>query len=258
VSGTELLGRTWRRRAAGHLVRRALRALVRPVWNLAWGLARRSLVHPLALVGPRVRLGRGCLIGRCRLDTMDAAGGTIVIGDRTVVYSGVEVLVHRGRVEIGRDCLITRGAALVTGGHGFRRADRLIREQPLQWGDIRIGDDCWIGYRAVVLGGVTVGRGAVVGAGSVVASDVPPYTVVAGAPARPVARRGEAGAAGAVGAPAGGAERVPAGPSGQGRAEEAEPRPSGPGGGAGETARGAEANGPVPDVPAGGREGRRP
>jgi acetyltransferase-like isoleucine patch superfamily enzyme len=53
-------------------------------------------------------------------------------------------------------------------------------------GPIHIDDYAWIGCRAIILGGVTIGRGAVVGAGSVVTKDVPPHTMVAGNPARPV------------------------------------------------------------------------
>jgi virginiamycin A acetyltransferase len=52
-----------------------------------------------------------------------------------------------------------------------------------------IGDDVWIGFGAVVLSGVTIGRGAIVAAGSVVISDVQPYEIVAGNPARHVGRR---------------------------------------------------------------------
>jgi acetyltransferase-like isoleucine patch superfamily enzyme len=54
---------------------------------------------------------------------------------------------------------------------------------------IVIEDDVWIGYRAIVLKGVTVGRGSVVGAGSVVTRDVPRYAIVAGVPARKVGVR---------------------------------------------------------------------
>ena len=56
-------------------------------------------------------------------------------------------------------------------------------------GGIIIGDDVWIGYRATILDGVTIGQGAVVAAGAVVTKNVPPYAVVAGIPARVVRKR---------------------------------------------------------------------
>ena len=64
---------------------------------------------------------------------------------------------------------------------------------------IVIGDNVWVGFDAVIFPGVTIGEGAVVGAKSVVTSDVPPYTVVAGNPARSVRTiaRGDDGVAGA-------------------------------------------------------------
>jgi acetyltransferase-like isoleucine patch superfamily enzyme len=54
---------------------------------------------------------------------------------------------------------------------------------------IEVGADVWIGHGAIVLGGTSVGRGAIVAAGSVVTNDVAPYDVVAGNPARPVGER---------------------------------------------------------------------
>jgi galactoside O-acetyltransferase len=170
------------------LAPRAVQAVVRPLSNLIRGLACGSVIHPLASIGPRVHIGRGCTIGRCRLDTMNGRG-EIHIGDGTTVYSAVEVLVHGGAVRIGRNCLITRASAIITGGHEFRRPDQLILEQGQAARDVRIGDDCWIGYRAIILGGVTVGDGAVVGAGAVLTKDVPTYAVVAGVPARLIGRR---------------------------------------------------------------------
>lgn len=56
-------------------------------------------------------------------------------------------------------------------------------------GDIRIGNDVWIGYEAVVMSGVTIGDGAIVAARAVVTKDVPPYTIVGGVPARPIRKR---------------------------------------------------------------------
>lgn len=56
-------------------------------------------------------------------------------------------------------------------------------------GDIVVGNDVWIGYQAIILAGVTIGDGAIIGARAVVTKDVPPYTVVAGSPARPIKKR---------------------------------------------------------------------
>ena len=56
-------------------------------------------------------------------------------------------------------------------------------------GDTVVGNDVWIGYRALILPGVRIGDGAIIAAGSVVTRDVPPYTVVGGNPARPIRAR---------------------------------------------------------------------
>ena len=56
-------------------------------------------------------------------------------------------------------------------------------------GDIIVGDDVWFGYGSIILSGVTIGRGAVVGAGAVVTKDIPPYAIVGGNPARVVKYR---------------------------------------------------------------------
>ena len=56
-------------------------------------------------------------------------------------------------------------------------------------GDIVIGNDVWIGYEAVIMAGVTIGDGAIIGTRSVVTKDVPPYTIVGGAPAKPIRKR---------------------------------------------------------------------
>jgi maltose O-acetyltransferase len=63
----------------------------------------------------------------------------------------------------------------------FERALQEIRTAP-----VVIGDDAWISFNAVVLKGVTVGRGAIIGAASIVTQDVPEFTVVAGNPARKI------------------------------------------------------------------------
>ncbi len=61
-----------------------------------------------------------------------------------------------------------------------------VNTYPFVGGGVIIEDDCWIGAGAIILNGITIGKGSVVGAGSVVTKDVPPYTIVAGNPARKI------------------------------------------------------------------------
>jgi acetyltransferase-like isoleucine patch superfamily enzyme len=70
------------------------------------------------------------------------------------------------------------------------RSARWVGDHPEALSDrVTVGPDVWVGYGAIVLSGVTVGRGAVVAAGAVVTTDVAPYDIVAGVPARPVGVR---------------------------------------------------------------------
>lgn len=67
-----------------------------------------------------------------------------------------------------------------------------IKDVKSSWdnkGDIKIGNDVWIGYEAVILSGVTIGDGAIIGSRAVVTKDVAPYTIVGGIPARVIRKR---------------------------------------------------------------------
>ena len=106
------------------------------------------------------------------------------------VYLGPYVAIYgHGGVEIGADALVSMHATLLSSNHGVPPLGRKIREQPDELLPTKIGRDVWIGANAVILGGVTVGDGAVVAAGAVVTKDVAPGAVVAGVPARFVRRR---------------------------------------------------------------------
>ncbi len=108
------------------------------------------------------------------------------------------------RLIIGRFCQIGRGVEFVMNGanhqmnavttfpfytlEGWDMAPPSHEDLPLK-GDTVVGNDVWIGQNAVILPGVHIGDGAIIGAESVVGSDVEPYTVVAGNPARAIRRR---------------------------------------------------------------------
>ena len=89
------------------------------------------------------------------------------------------------RIDIGDDTVIGPGLYLIAGDHEFAIPGVLFHTSPRGRNEpIRIGCNVWIGARATVLKGVTVGDGAIVAAGSVVTRDVKPFAVVAGVPAR--------------------------------------------------------------------------
>ena len=99
------------------------------------------------------------------------------IGPRVEIY-------NKGKVRTGDNVVIPQDAYLCTASHDISSECMSLVLKP-----IVIQDMAWIASHAIILPGVTVGEGAVVGAGSVVARDVPPWTVVAGNPAREIKKR---------------------------------------------------------------------
>jgi maltose O-acetyltransferase len=111
------------------------------------------------------------------------SGKKVSIGQGTVINQGC-MLYTTGGLLIGENVSISAGVWLVTGSHDMN--DPLF---PDFYRPIVIGDYAWIGMRATILAGVTIGKGAVVMAGAVVTHDVPPFAVVGGVPAKVVRQR---------------------------------------------------------------------
>ena len=114
-------------------------------------------------------------------------GRKVTLSDRCVVNFGTLIDGRRFPVHVGEDASLGPEAAILTLGHDPNSPDFADKGGP-----VTIGPRVWIGFRATVMPGVDVGEGAVVAAGAVVTADVPPYTVVAGVPARPVGKRNAA------------------------------------------------------------------
>ncbi len=111
----------------------------------------------------------------------------IDIGDNVEINERFFAEAHKS-IKIGNDVLIGPEVMIFDHNHSFKKKE-LIRKQSQTVKPVVIGDDVWIGARAIILAGVTVGKGSVIGAGSVVTKSVPPYSVVAGVPAKVIKKR---------------------------------------------------------------------
>ena len=130
--------------------------------------------------GAEIHVGDDVLIEReVRFSLGD--GGRIYVGDRTYLGDGCNLLAVQ-ELRIGKDCAISWHVLFMdTSSHPIG----VEGEMPvLQVAPIKIGDHVWIGCRAVILKGVTVGDGAIVANNAVVTREVPPRTLVGGNPAR--------------------------------------------------------------------------
>lgn len=92
------------------------------------------------------------------------------------------------KITIGNDLRMGPGTMIYSSNHGIRK-ESLIRTQPSTEKDVTIGNDVWLGSNVVVTAGVTIGDGAIIAAGAVVIKDIPPYTIAAGIPAKPIKGR---------------------------------------------------------------------
>ena len=134
----------------------------------------------------RIRFGRWTWIGdgtkiRCH-------EGLVRIGAKTVMGQECTISAYQ-HVSIGEQCIVADRMMLIDFDHNVTEVERPIRVQGIYKRDVRVGSNVWIGYGAQILRGVTVGDNAIIGASSVVTSDVPANAVVAGTPARVIRMR---------------------------------------------------------------------
>jgi len=165
------------------------------------GCAGVSAAHRTRVAWRKIRFVNGCAlsIGSGSIVESviryDRPGAAIRIGERTFI--GASTLVCAESIEIGDDVLVSWGCTFVDhNSHSlsWRHRSRDVTNwfvgkkdwEGVERSPVRIGNKAWIGFNVIVLKGVSIGEGAIVGAGSVVTRDVPPYTVVAGNPARPI------------------------------------------------------------------------
>ncbi|GEP95487.1 acetyltransferase [Chitinophaga cymbidii] len=125
-----------------------------------------------------LKAGENIKVGR---NTRFGSGANIVIGSFTGLNTGGWI---GNDTIIGNDVMFGPEVTILSGSHNFERTDIPMREQgATQRKPVVIGDDVWIGTRAIILPGIKIGSHSIIGAGSVVTKDVPEYAIVAGNPA---------------------------------------------------------------------------
>ncbi|MCB0518772.1 MAG: CatB-related O-acetyltransferase [Lewinellaceae bacterium] len=113
----------------------------------------------------------------------DFTGDKLIIGKFCMIASGVEFIMNGANHLV--DAVSTYPFSIF--GHGWESAME-GKTYPFK-GDTVVGNDVWIGYKAAIMAGVTIGDGAIIGAYSVVTKDVEPYAIVGGNPARTIRKR---------------------------------------------------------------------
>lgn len=150
-------------------------------------IGERVVIYQAHQGGP-VELGDGVHLHRDSI-VETGLGGSVVIGAHTHIQPRCQFSAYKGSIHIGCGVQIAPYCAFYPYDHGIDPGN-LISKQPIHSkGDILVDDDAWLGVGVSVLDGARIGKGAVIGAGSVVTGDIPDYAIAVGVPARVVKSR---------------------------------------------------------------------
>jgi len=114
--------------------------------------------------------------------------GGLTLGDNVSIGKDV-IITTAGSVTIGNNVMIGHGSKIISANHVIPPGRGRIRFSGHENEPVTIEDDAWIAAQVVILPGVRIGQGAVVAAGAVVTTDVPPFVIVGGVPARTIKHR---------------------------------------------------------------------
>ena len=141
------------------------------------------------IIGERVSIGKFAIIR-----PTNSYGGDIGEGLRIGNHSNIGPYCYigcSGYIDIGNNVMISPRVSIYAENHITERADITMKAQGVHRQFVKIEDDCWIAANSIILAGVTIGKGSVIAAGSVVTKDVPPYSIVAGVPAQVIKQRSQ-------------------------------------------------------------------
>lgn len=152
--------------------------LFRIVENFKWFVRKKVLYSQLGSCGKNVWIGRWQSI----------TPSNVFIGDNCSIGNGVILQSSSSKIIIGNHIMFGPNVSIHGGNHRIDILGRYMKSITLSEkrigiddADVVIEDDVWIGDNAIILKGVTVGKSSVIGAGTIIYKDVPPYSIVTGA-----------------------------------------------------------------------------
>jgi acetyltransferase-like isoleucine patch superfamily enzyme len=146
------------------------------------GLSTENIVF-----GDHVTVGRFAMIRPSGYYSSDAGIG-LKVGNHSNI-GPFAFIGCSGRIEIGDHVLMGPRVSIYSENHNFEKNDQTIKAQGVTRGVTIIEDDCWLASNSVIVSDVRIGKGSVVAAGAVVTKDVPPFSIVAGIPAKVIGTR---------------------------------------------------------------------
>jgi acetyltransferase-like isoleucine patch superfamily enzyme len=153
-----------------------------------------TLMYPLRVTGAARQLER-LLVSKnvafqrdVKISLSPETSGVLLIGENSYVGDGCFLSVHAS-VNIGSNVMIGAYSYITSAVHRIADANRPMISQGFAGRTVNISDDVWIGTGSIILPGVTVGKGSVIGAGSVVTKDVPSMEIWGGVPAQKIRSR---------------------------------------------------------------------
>lgn len=122
-----------------------------------------------------------------RVNSLSFVSKTTTLG-KNVSFNGISIsgcgnVIIGNNFHSGKDCLI------ISQNHNFNHGDKIPYDETYICKDIIIENNVWLGDRVIVLGGITIGEGAIIQAGSVVVSNIPKYAIAGGHPAKVFSNR---------------------------------------------------------------------
>lgn len=174
-----------------HILSYRIRGILKgyhPNVHVDGGLICEANVELNTYYGGKIKIGSNCeLRSGCKLLTY---GGNITLGHHCSV-NPYTMIYGQGNITIGNYVRIATQCVLIPSNHNFSDPDTPITFQGLTNKGIIIDDDVWLGCGVRVLDGVTIAKGCVIGAGSVVAKSTEPYGIYVGVPAKLIGKRGK-------------------------------------------------------------------